>query len=142
MKLGQPLHQGRLVAGRAGRGRTTAAWHDDEWLAGAHGLTQEADATVTDHKPGLGDAAGQRGRRQEALPGEMRRGGARMTDLRKTSEAELSRRRVGCRHQLIEAVDVGSDRDQDHSRGPEASTARGNAASFSGHCTMNRSANG
>ena len=82
------------------------------------------------------------GRRQEALPGEVRRDDARVADLGEAGEAERGRGRVGRRHQLVEAVDEGADRDQDHSSGPEASTARGNAASFSGHWTMNRSANG
>ena len=65
-----------------------------------------------------------------------------MADLGEAGEAQLGGGGVGRGHQLVEAVDVGADRDQDHSSGPEASTARGKAASFSGHWTMNRSANG
>ena len=65
-----------------------------------------------------------------------------MADLRKAGEAQLCGGGIGRGHQLVEAVDVGTYRDQDHRSGPEAKTARGKAASFSGHWTMNRSANG
>ena len=65
-----------------------------------------------------------------------------MADLGETAEIELRGGGVGGGDQLVEAMDVGTDRDQDHKSGPEASTARGKPAALSGHCTTNRSANG
>ena len=97
---------------------------------------------MADHEARCRDPGRHRRRRQEALPGEPPWNDARLADLGETVEIELRRSGVGRRHQFVEAVDVGADRHQDHRSGPEASTARGNTRRFSGHCTMNRWANG
>ena len=116
---------------------------DDDRLAGAHGLAQEADAAVADDEPGRGDAAGAAPPAAGSAP---RRGGAGSTrgvaDLGEAGEASSAAAASAAADQLVEAVDEGADGDQDHRSGPEASTARGKASSFSGHWTMNRSANG
>ena len=66
----------------------------------------------------------------------------RVADLGEALDVERSDRHVGGLDQGVEAADEGADADQDHSSRSPASTARGNAASFSGHWTTNRSLNG
>ena len=66
----------------------------------------------------------------------------RMADLGEAGQPQFGGSAIGGRNQLVEAVDVGADGDQDHSSGPEATTARGKVAALSGHCTTKRSANG
>ena len=107
--------------------------------AGAQAVADQAHPGVADEDVAGPQPPSEVVRRQETGVVQSARHDGGMADLGKAGQVERRRRRIRRQDEVVETLDEGADGGEDHKSGPDASTALGKCASFSGHCTTKRS---